>query len=107
MAELGRFEEVVLKAILAVGGEAPMGDIFQMLTSKGKNTTFGALYTTLTRMGRKKLVTRWKDDPRPIPGGRSRYMYRITNAGRIAVIHVDQATAAFGYPTKLRPATVR
>lgn len=78
---IGRFEEAVLVTLLQAGGEATMPDIRNGLTMRGKPTTFGALYTTLTRMNKKNLIARRRGDPRPMPGGRSRYFYRITSNG--------------------------
>jgi PadR family transcriptional regulator, regulatory protein PadR len=99
---IGRFQEAILATLVAAKGEATMAEIFEGLAAKGKQTTLGAICNTLDRMAAQNLVTRYKGDARPIRGGRSRYFYKITNAGRAAVIEAQHAAAPFVLPLPAR-----
>jgi DNA-binding PadR family transcriptional regulator len=92
---LGRFEEAILLVLIGAKGEATTAEIYEALSKKLKKTSFGAIYTTLDRMGAKKFVTRRKGEPLAHRGGKARYYYKITSDGRAAVIESQKLTAGW------------
>jgi PadR family transcriptional regulator, regulatory protein PadR len=79
---LGHFEQLVLTAIVTLGGEAygvPINDKVCELAQKRIN--MGSLYLTLDRMEEKKLLSSWHSDPAKEPRGRPRRFYRLEPAG--------------------------
>jgi PadR family transcriptional regulator, regulatory protein PadR len=87
---LGRFEEAILLALINAKGELTIAEIYEALADKLKRLSFGAIYTTLCRMGEKKFVTRRKGPPLPERGGKARYYYEITSIGRSALIETHR-----------------
>jgi PadR family transcriptional regulator, regulatory protein PadR len=92
---LGGFEEAVLLVLINAKGEATTAEIYDALAGKLKRVSFGAIYTTLDRMGEKKFVTRRKGAPLRERGGKARYYYKISNSGRAAVIEKQRISAAW------------
>ena len=92
---LGRFEELVLMALINAKDELTIAEIYEVLSNKGKRAAFGAIYTTLDRMGEKKFVTRRKGVALPERGGKARYYYKITNGGRATLIETQQTAASW------------
>jgi PadR family transcriptional regulator PadR len=92
---LGRFEEAILLVLINAKGEATTAEIYDALADKLKRVSFGAIYTTLDRMGEKKFVTRRKGASLPERGGKARYYYKISNSGRAAVIETQRTSAAW------------
>jgi DNA-binding PadR family transcriptional regulator len=83
---LGEFEQVVLLAILRLQDGAYGVTIRREIhTHTGRNTTPGALYTTLDRLEQKGLVASRLGDPTPERGGRAKRFYVVSRAGREAV----------------------
>jgi PadR family transcriptional regulator PadR len=95
---LGRFEEAILLVLIGANGEATTAEIYEALCEKLKRVSFGAIYTTLDRMGDKKLVARRKGEPLKHRGGKARYYYKITSGGRAAVIESQKLTAGWNFP---------
>ena len=81
---LGEFEYLVLAAISRLGENAYGAAIRRALADLDKPTTLGALYTTLDRMEKKGLVTRWMGEATAARGGRSKRMVALTVEGRRA-----------------------
>jgi PadR family transcriptional regulator, regulatory protein PadR len=92
---LGGFEEAVLLALIDAKDELTIAEIYEILADKVKRLSFGAIYTTLDRMGDKKFITRRKGAPLPERGGKARYYYKITNFGRAAFIERQQTVASW------------
>ena len=83
---LGEFEQLVLLAILRLQDSAYGVAIRREIqTHTGRNTTPGALYTTLDRLEQKGLVASRLGDPTPERGGRAKRFYVVSRAGREAV----------------------
>jgi PadR family transcriptional regulator, regulatory protein PadR len=93
---IGPFEEAILTVLIKANGEATTVDVYDALVGKLRRVSLGAIYTTLDRMREKKFIERRKGEPLPERGGKSRYYYKITNAGRAAVIDSRQIIAAIG-----------
>jgi DNA-binding PadR family transcriptional regulator len=105
---LGRFEEAVLMALVSAKGDITIAEIYEILADKLKRVSFGAIYTTLDRMGEKKFITRRKGTPLPERGGKARYYYNITNIGRAALVETHQMTTSWAPAlTYFAPATSR
>jgi PadR family transcriptional regulator PadR len=84
---LGKFEEMVLLAILGLGdnayGVSIMNRINEAMPSHYREgVTCGALYTTLHRLHRKKWVTCAKGPPTPRRGGRAKMLFHLTELGQ-------------------------
>jgi predicted transcriptional regulator len=99
---LGRFEETVLMALLYIERPATIAQICTALADRKLPRTFGSIYTVLDRMIEKKLVTRRKGEPTLQPGGRAKYLYKITSGGRVAINKAQKARALWS-----RAATTR
>lgn len=79
---VGEFEQVVLLAILQLGGDAYAPNVARHLESAvGRKVSRGALYSCLNQLEHKKFV-RWRvDEPTPDRGGHARRFYRVTADG--------------------------
>ena len=90
---LGEFEQLVLLAILRLGGDAHgVGIGRELETQAGRGVSRGALYTTLDRLEQKQLV-RWKI----APGGdeRGRLPRRVYSVSALGVTSIRAAQQAF------------
>ena len=84
---LGQFEQLVLTAILNLGGDA-YGVTIQAKVSElahPKPASLGAVYVTLDRLEDKGLVASWLTDPTPERGGRAKRCYRLEALGERAL----------------------
>ena len=81
-APLGEFEHVVLLAVARLAGDASGPRIARELEdTAGRSVSRGALYTTLDRLERKRLL-RWRVAPGgDVRGGAPRRLYAPTPAG--------------------------
>ena len=85
---LGEFELCVLLAVARLGDDAYGVRVRQHLAAEtGRDVTIGAIYTTLARLGEKKLVRFHLTDPQPVAGGRARKIFELTADGRRALTH--------------------
>lgn len=83
---LGEFEQIVLLAILRLGGDAYGVTIREEIRQRtGRSTAPGALYTTLDRLEHKGLVASRLGEPTPERGGRAKRYYTVSAAGADAV----------------------
>lgn len=82
-AGIGQFEQIVLTAIVDLGGNAYGVTIHRAVgeVSHPRQISLGAVYATLDRLEDKRLVASWLSDPIPERGGRSRRHYRLEPAG--------------------------
>lgn len=85
-APLGEFEHVVLLAVTRLAGDASGPHIARELEgTAGRGVSRGALYTTLDRLERKRLL-RWRVEPGgEARGGAPRRLYAPTPAGLAAL----------------------
>ena len=85
-ASLGDLEQVVLFALVRLGGEthgAPV--VLEIEEHTGRRVSPGALYTVLDRLEVKGYVESWIGDSAPARGGRRRKVYRIQPQGAAAL----------------------
>jgi PadR family transcriptional regulator, regulatory protein PadR len=88
MKPLGSFEEDVLLAIGALErtNEASGANIRgKVETMRKMPISAGALYATLDRLERKDLITSYEMPPSLASGGRTRRIFQILRAGKIAL----------------------
>src|SRR6266704_3477085 len=79
---LGEFEQIVLLAVLRLENKAYGVPIRQEIAKRGgRETTVGALYSTLDRLEAKGYVHSWFADPTPLRGGPSKRYFQVTAAG--------------------------
>jgi PadR family transcriptional regulator, regulatory protein PadR len=89
---LGEFEQIVLLAVLRLGDQAYGVTILgEIAAHTGRNTSPGALYTTLHRMEDKGLVTFRDGSPTPERGGRAKRFVTVTREGREALASAQSA----------------
>jgi PadR family transcriptional regulator PadR len=80
--DLGPFEQWVLFAILALGGEAYGAAIHREIQERtGRSILIGAIYTVLDRLESRGLVASWMGEPTAERGGRRRKYYRLEAEG--------------------------
>lgn len=80
---LGRFEQVVMAAVLRLGTAAYGVSIAQEIRAcSNQMVSPGALYTTLERLQRKGLLKSRTGDPTPQRGGRAKNFYSLTEEGQ-------------------------
>jgi PadR family transcriptional regulator PadR len=94
---LGRFEEVVLLALLCLR-ENPYGVTIrrEIAQRTGRDVSLGAVYTTLERLERKGYVKSRIGNPTPERGGRAKRYFWIEAAGRRALNETQEAIASMG-----------
>lgn len=79
---LGKFEEAVVNAIFHLHDNAYGIAIHARVTElTGRPTAMGAVYTTLSRLEKKKIIESHIGDPTPKRGGRRKRYYTMTTAG--------------------------
>ncbi len=83
---MGEFEQLVLLAILHLGNEAYGMEIREEIESRtGREVSYGAVYTALSRLATKEYVSWTMGDPSPERGGRARKYFRVEASGRVAL----------------------
>jgi predicted transcriptional regulator len=93
---IGKLEEFILMASLRAGPEALPSQIYLRVCEGQPKAAFGAVYTTLTRLEKKKLLA---ETSRVDDAGKKRRAFTITGTGRSALQEALQATASIGgYP---------
>jgi DNA-binding PadR family transcriptional regulator len=83
MRFLSRPEELVLLAVWKLKENAyciPIREFLNKITEK--SWSFGSVYDPLNRLDKKGLLESYLSDPTKTRGGRSKRIYRLTNAGR-------------------------
>ncbi len=86
MAILAVKEEIILGALLMLEGEthgAPLRK--KVVEVSRKEIVYGTLYNLLEVLIRKGYVSSRKSDPKPVRGGRSKTVYKITEKGKTAL----------------------
>jgi PadR family transcriptional regulator len=94
---LGELEQLVLLAIARLG-DAAYGVAVrrEIVTRTRRDLSFGSVYTILSRLEEKGLVSSHLGDPTPERGGRRKKHYAISAAGRRALqrsLHAIRAMA--------------
>lgn len=83
MKLLSRTEEIILLSILKLGDNAYGVSIReQIYKDTGEKWSFASIYPPLDNMKRRGFVKKTKGNPSPERGGKSKYYYQITSAGR-------------------------
>jgi PadR family transcriptional regulator, regulatory protein PadR len=100
--DIGPFEYEVLATLLAQPNDAyglTIRDRINQYT--GRETSIGAVYTTLERLERKGLISSWWGEPSEERGGRRKRLYKIEASGDLAA---RRFTARVSATTALTPA---
>ncbi|MDX6501717.1 MAG: PadR family transcriptional regulator, regulatory protein PadR [Blastocatellia bacterium] len=90
-AYIAEFEELVLLAILKLGNEAYGAAIHEALEDAGRRVSIGALYTTLSRIEGKGLISSWTGEPTAERGGRAKRYFKIRSSGERALREAQAA----------------
>src|SRR5262245_3303631 len=86
---IGRFEEILLTAVVSLGGETYGVPIYEKACAIAeRRINLGAFYTTMDRLEEKGLLSSWESDPAKEPRGRPKRYYRIQPAGLRALEQV-------------------
>ena len=79
---LGEFEQMVLLAILHVEGEAYGVPVVEEIERRtGRSVSRAAVYVTLRRLEKRKLVTSWMSEPTGERGGKARRLVAVEAEG--------------------------
>lgn len=88
---IAEFEELVLLAILKLGANAYGATIHEALEDAGRRVSIGALYTTLSRLEQKGLVTSWMGESTETRGGRAKRYFKVLATGAKALRAAESA----------------
>jgi len=89
---LGGFEHLLLLAILRLEDDAYGATLRrELIECADKDVAVGAIYTGLDRLEEKGFVESWMGEPTAKRGGRGKRLYRVTSAGRRALVDMDLA----------------
>lgn len=88
---IAEFEELVLLAILKLGQNAYGATIHEALEDAGRRVSIGALYTTLSRIEEKGLVSSWTGEPTRERGGRAKKHFKVQATGARALREAQTA----------------
>lgn len=92
---MSRAEELILLAILSLGDNAYGISILEFLQEKTGNAwSFAQIYDPLDRLTRKGYVKKRPGGSTPERGGRPRSFYRMTAAGRVALLEIRRVQDA-------------
>jgi DNA-binding PadR family transcriptional regulator len=95
--DLGRFDHLLLLAVMRLGDEAyGMTILREHAAHTGREIAAGAIYTALARLETRGYVRSRLGDPTPERGGRAKRFYRVLAAGEKAVARAEAAFAALG-----------
>jgi len=106
-ATIGEFEQLILIALIRLGPHAYGVTIRQEIeTRTGRTISPGALYTALTRLEKRGLVSSRLGDPTPERGGKRKRLYTLQPAGERALSRVYESLRmmASGMASRLRTA---
>ena len=80
--QVGQYEQVVMTAIMMLGGEDYGVPIYDKVCElAGKRVNMGSLYITLDRLESKGLLSSWLSDPAKELRGRPKRFYRLETVG--------------------------
>lgn len=101
---LGQFEEWILLTVVRLGEQAygvSIRETVEELT--GRQTSIGAVYTTLDRLEEKGFVSSWLGEATAERGGRAKKYFRIEGAGIEALKQAERARARLAKGLNLGP----
>lgn len=105
---LGGFEHLLLLAVMRLGEDAyGVGIRRELIERAGKDVAVGAIYTGLERLERKGFVESWLGEPTPERGGRAKRFYRVTGAGRVAVVDTNRAIRQLSVGVQIKKGDAR
>ncbi len=91
MRILSRSEEYVLLAIWRLEGNAYTLSILDQISQvTGYKWQIGAVYVPLEKLRKKGYVKKTKGEPTPERGGRSKFLYTLTDSGRKALKEIKE-----------------
>ena len=91
MRMLTRAEELILLAVLRLGGKAYCVPIFDEIQRQTQQSwTLGAIYPPLYRLEKQGYLTSSMGNPTPERGGKSKRFYQVTEAGMEALQEVKR-----------------
>ena len=102
---IGDFEQRILLALLRLGSDAYGVTIRGDIEARtGREISPGALYTALTRMEKRGLVSSRLGEATPERGGKRKRLYTVQPAGERALARVYESLRlmASGMATRLR-----
>lgn len=103
MSRIGAFEELVLLAVLGLGGSGYGVTIrAELETETGEAISLGAVYATLDRLERKGLVRSTVGPATAERGGRRKRVFRVSAAGSAALRAMQRIRSQLGAPTPAR-----
>jgi PadR family transcriptional regulator PadR len=92
---LGEFEQLVLFALLRLGNGAFGAAIHREIVARtGRDVPASAVYVTLDRLERKRMVCSYAGTPTPQRGGRRRKHYLLDTAGQRALVRAYSTFSA-------------
>jgi DNA-binding PadR family transcriptional regulator len=104
---LGRFEELILLALLRLGPDAYGLAVRREIEERtAREVSTGALYTALKRLEERGLVSSRMGEPTPERGGRRKRHYQLEAPGILALrsSYLDYTRMAEGLGPKIREA---
>jgi PadR family transcriptional regulator PadR len=107
---LGRFEELILLALLRLGPDAYGLAVRREVEERtGRDISTGALYTALKRLEQRGLVSSQVGEPTAERGGRRKKHYDLEAPGILALrnSYVDYTKMAEGLGPKIHDAVAR
>ncbi len=91
MRLLSRSEEFVLLAVWRLKGNAYTLSILDQVSQvTGYKWQIGAIYVPLEKLRKKKYLRKYKGPPTTERGGRSKFLYDLTDAGIQALREIKQ-----------------
>jgi DNA-binding PadR family transcriptional regulator len=105
---LGEFEEIVLLTVAHLSSNAYGVTIRQTVEEvAGRQTSIGAIYTTLERLEQKGYVSSRQGEPTAQRGGRAKRYFQIEGAGRQALSEAQRIRDLLrsGFAPQLRGGT--
>jgi PadR family transcriptional regulator PadR len=85
-SQLGDLEELVLLAVLRLGGDAYGAGIREVLRNDaGRSVSISTIYVTLMRLEEKGMVRSWMGEPTGERGGKARRYFEVRPEGVEAV----------------------
>lgn len=92
MKILSRAEEIILLCILKQDNNAYGVSIREQIRQDtGDLWSFASIYKPLDKLTRKNYVQKIKSSPLPERGGKSRFYYQVTHAGKKALIELQES----------------
>lgn len=105
---IGEFEQLILVALIRIGPHAYGVTVRQQIEARtGRTISPGALYTALTRLEKRGLVSSRLGDPTPERGGKRKRLYTVQPAGERAVARVYESLRLMASGMAARLRTVR